>query len=160
MFCDACGMRVDGPANFCPRCGRTFQPAGVAPPSLGGRVVRHVRTLGILWLVFAGLRLTESLAAHTFANVAWGWGYGDFMPGVLPPILHAVGGVYFILAVVGAITGWGLLERRPWARTLAIVIGILALFKFPIGTALGIYTLWVLAPAASEMEYRIVQREG
>ena len=31
---------------------------------------------------------------------------------------------------------------------LAIVVAILALLKFPIGTALGIYTLWVLAPSS------------
>jgi hypothetical protein len=29
----------------------------------------------------------------------------------------------------------------------------LALLKFPFGTALGIYTLWVLAPSTSGMEY-------
>ena len=36
---------------------------------------------------------------------------------------------------------------------LAIIAAILALLKFPIGTALGIYTLWVLAPGASGLEY-------
>jgi len=48
----------------------------------------------------------------------------------------------------------GLLEREPWARTLALVLGFLSLFKVPVGTALGIYTLWVLLPAQSEQEYR------
>jgi hypothetical protein len=32
-------------------------------------------------------------------------------------------------------------------------MGILALLKFPFGTALGIYTLWVLAPQASAVEW-------
>lgn len=36
---------------------------------------------------------------------------------------------------------------------LGIVIGILALVRFPFGTALGIYTLWVLAPNPSGREY-------
>jgi hypothetical protein len=36
---------------------------------------------------------------------------------------------------------------------LGIVVAILSLLKFPIGTALGIYTLWVLAPAESGAEY-------
>ncbi len=47
----------------------------------------------------------------------------------------------------------GLLNRRPWGRTVAIIVAILALVKFPFGTALGIYTLWVLAPGASGLEY-------
>jgi hypothetical protein len=36
---------------------------------------------------------------------------------------------------------------------VAIIAAILALIKFPFGTALGIYTLWVLAPGASGLEY-------
>jgi hypothetical protein len=55
------------------------------------------------------------------------------------------------------LAGWGLMERKPWARTLAIVLGVIVLVKFPVGTALGIYTLWTLAPAQSEAEYRSVQ---
>jgi hypothetical protein len=36
---------------------------------------------------------------------------------------------------------------------VAIIAAIFALIKFPLGTALGIYTLWVLAPGASGLEY-------
>lgn len=36
---------------------------------------------------------------------------------------------------------------------LAIMLGILTLIKIPFGTALGIYTLWVLAPQASGVEW-------
>jgi glucose uptake protein GlcU len=38
----------------------------------------------------------------------------------------------------------GLLERREWARILTIILGVLHLLGFPIGTALGVYTLYVL----------------
>jgi hypothetical protein len=34
------------------------------------------------------------------------------------------------------------------------VVGFLALLNVPIGTALGIYTLWVLLPAQSDDEYK------
>jgi hypothetical protein len=37
---------------------------------------------------------------------------------------------------------------------LGIVNGGINLVDLPFGTALGIYTLWVLLPAASEQEYR------
>jgi hypothetical protein len=39
-----------------------------------------------------------------------------------------------------------------------MVVGILVLIRVPIGTALGIYTLWVLAPAASAEEYDALTR--
>ena len=56
---------------------------------------------------------------------------------------------------------WGLFERQPWARTLGMVLGILALIRPPFGTALGIYTLWVLAPEASAREWnQMTQMNG
>ena len=60
--------------------------------------------------------------------------------------------------VLGIIAGWGLMERRPWARTLAIVLGFFALLHIGIGTVLGIYTLWVLLPAESAQEYQRTAR--
>jgi hypothetical protein len=50
----------------------------------------------------------------------------------------------FILSVPGIIGGIGLLRRKPWARFLVLVLAVLDLFNIPIGTALGIYTIWVL----------------
>jgi len=47
-----------------------------------------------------------------------------------------------------------------WARMLAIVFGCFSLLDIPLGTALGIYTLWVLLPARSEEEYRQMARVG
>jgi len=58
------------------------------------------------------------------------------------------------------LTGFALLTRQPWGRTLAIVAGILTLIRLPVGTALGIYTLWVLAPAASGAEYEEIAARG
>jgi hypothetical protein len=37
---------------------------------------------------------------------------------------------------------------------LTIIFGAFSLVDLPFGTALGIYTLWVLLPAESEQEYR------
>ena len=55
---------------------------------------------------------------------------------------------------------WGLFERQSWARILGLVLGILALLRFPFGTALGIYTLWVLAPESSAREYDRLSLSG
>jgi hypothetical protein len=48
------------------------------------------------------------------------------------------------LSLPGFIAGIGLLRFRPWARILAIIIGALHLLSFPFGTALGIFTFYVL----------------
>jgi len=61
--------------------------------------------------------------------------------------------VVYLRGALGALVGIGLLRRERWARPLALVVGVLMLIKIPFGTALGIYTLWVLVPAQSAMEY-------
>lgn len=45
---------------------------------------------------------------------------------------------------------WGLLHFRPWARILAIILAVLHIFSFPFGTALAIYTLWVLLSSETQ----------
>jgi hypothetical protein len=63
-------------------------------------------------------------------------------------ILSFVGcaGVAFLttLSLPGLLAGYGLLTRQSWARILGIIVAILDLFNVPIGTAIGIYALWVL----------------
>ena len=122
-----------------------------------GRISGHIRLLGILWLASAAIHLIPGFFLISF-----------FRPGsgLLPPeaplfvngLLHMVGIFLLGSAVLSVLAGWGLLERQPWARTLAIVLGCLSLIKVPFGTALGIYTMWVLLPAASEEEYRQLAR--
>ena len=156
MFCDRCGASFESNARFCPGCGRSFV-AAAPPPALStrGRVGAHLKTLGILWLVRAGLRLIPGLFFTSFSHYGWWW---DGVPPFIPHMMRGIGGFFMIGAIAGAIAGWGLLDRRPWARILAIILGVLALFDVPFGTALGIYTLWVLASSGSEMEYRSIAR--
>ena len=53
--------------------------------------------------------------------------------------------VFFItLSVPEIIGGIGLLKHRSWARILVLIIAVLDLFQIPFGTAIGIYTIWVL----------------
>ena len=64
------------------------------------------------------------------------------------PIMAIIGSVIvlflLILSVPSIIAGIGLLYFKPWARIFALVISVLHLLNIPIGTALGIYGLWVL----------------
>ena len=72
----------------------------------------------------------------------------------LRPLFSALGWLFLIGGVAAFIAAWGLLERSSWARLYTIVLGAINLVEVPLGTALGIYTLWVLLPERSELEYR------
>ena len=170
MVCQACGTPVGEGVHFCPKCGAQVvmaQPMYAQPPMpmYLPRVQRNLQTLGILWCVLGVYRVINGLigviflrafTTHNFGNDAWIFGgrfHGAFPPmwmaGLWPMIAFAT----VFAAAVALVAGYGLLNRRPWGRIVAIVAAILALIKFPLGTALGIYTLWVLAPGASGLEY-------
>ena len=56
----------------------------------------------------------------------------------------AVGFFFFLTSVPEVIGGIGLLKRRGWAKILVMILAIFGLMEIPIGTAISIYTLWVL----------------
>lgn len=64
--------------------------------------------------------------------------------GILGIVAVVLGGFLALLGLPGIIGGWALFTGRSWGRPLVLVLGILMLFNIPIGTAVGIYTLWVL----------------
>jgi hypothetical protein len=156
MYCDRCGTRLSESPQFCPTCGK---PAGTMPMMpVQGRIAGHVRLLGIFWLAISVFRLIPGFFLLSFFQRGM-WGvFPPEMPGFVFGLLRGIGFLMLAGAAVGIIAGWGLLDRQPWARMLTIVLGFLNLLDMPFGTALGIYTLWVLLPAQSEEEYRRISR--
>jgi hypothetical protein len=116
------------------------------------RVASHLRNVAVLWLAYSALRLVPGLLLNSFGD--WGFPFTGHVPFFVHGIVRTVGGVFLLTGLIGLIAGWGLYERRPWARLLAIVLAFFNVLNPPFGTAIGIYTLWVLLPAASEVEYQ------
>lgn len=67
--------------------------------------------------------------------------------------------VLLVFAAPCILCGWGLLQRKPWARTLGIVLAAISLVRFPVGTIFGIYALWVLFNRETEALLR-APRDG
>ena len=118
----------------------------------------HVRILGYMHIVFGALGLLGALVVFTvFGGIAGIIGIvapHDPDARIAIPILGIVGiaiaAFVLLLSLPGLIVGFGLLRFRPWARILTIVLSALNLLNVPIGTAIGIYGLWVLLQAETE----------
>jgi len=154
MFCDRCGTNLQSAVSYCPTCGK---PVGMPLMPVRNRIAGHVRLLGIFWLAISAFRLLPGMFLMAFFHHSFHWWNTD-LPFFVPGILRAVGGLFVVSGLAGIAAGWGLLDRQPWARTLALVLGCLNLIDMPFGTALGAYTLWVLLPTESEEEYRRMSR--
>lgn len=119
---------------------------------------KHVRILG--WLYIGRAILYLFVAALIFvvasgASVLVGLAEGDFAAVAIGPIVAlAVAAFMTLLAIPGLIGGMGLLNYRPWARTVIIVIAFFNLLDIPLGTGLAIYSLWVLLKHDSDYLFR------
>ncbi len=108
----------------------------------------HITAVGVLNI---GLGVLGVLVACIVVAGTIGPGFialmveGDPLP---LSILAVIGGFValflVVLSVPGIVGGIGLLKYKPWARYLTLVVAALALFNIPIGTAVGVYTIWVL----------------
>lgn len=163
MFCANCGAWITEDQNYCSVCGRRAARGGAAPASsqasgaqaaaTRGRVERHIQILAVLWIVWAVIRLLPGFGLLFFGRFilpAFPFNLRSFFM----PFAAFTGAYFLAFAAFCFVTGWGLMERKSWARVVAIIAAILSLIHPVLGTALGIYTLWVIAPRESEEEYR------
>jgi len=105
----------------------------------------HVRTVGVLHVVYAALTLAviALLALFFSASVALAQAEWPDIAGFAG--FGAVLAVSFVvIAVAQVVAATHLLGGSVSARSRILVFGVLALLNFPLGTALGVYTLWVL----------------
>ena len=162
MFCNACGNPLSADQRFCIKCGRAV--GLVSTPAPQNRVRQNLYTLGILWIIYSIFRLMMLISAtFFFGRVAHLPFFADMplgMHGVLGSLLGLFVALTVIKSAAGIILGIGLLHRAPWGRPLALVLGVFALIHPLLGTAIGIYTLWVLLPQNSGQEYETLTREA
>ncbi len=103
--------------------------------------------LGLLCLV-AGVIVLVALVGAGFLALPAEGGREAFP--ILLTVGIVVGVLLLVLSLPGIIGGWGVLKLKPWARYLVLILSILDLFNIPIGTAIGIYTLWALLQPEAE----------
>ena len=153
MFCDGCGTAVQPGQTFCSRCGKQIVGTVTSMAQPRGRVREHIHLLGILWLAISALNVIGGVVLFIIANTLFARGNSTGAPGFLHPLLSAVAILILGKAALGFLAGWGLLQRESWARVVTLVLAFVSLFNVPFGTAVGVYTMWVLLPAESEREY-------
>lgn len=112
---------------------------------------QHIKVLSVLFVILGILGIVVAVAflflgAGTAATIlaqdqsneaqvgaAWAGGCISF-----------IAALFGLMAIPSILAGWGLSQRKSWARILTIILAILSLPQFPIGTAIGIYALVIL----------------
>jgi hypothetical protein len=160
MFCDGCGNAVQAGQAFCSKCGKQILGPVMVTRSAQGRVQSHTQLLGILWLAMSAFNAIAGvvlliLGTTLFPHLRELAGRdADQVPvGFLTALFTSLGVLILAKAAVGFLTGRGLMQYESWARVAALILAFLSLFNIPFGTAIGVYTMWVLLPGNSQQEY-------
>lgn len=108
---------------------------------------KHIQIVAALHIALGALSLLGAIAVFAVFGIAGSIvvSQGEHQAaGILGIIAVVLGTFLTALALPGIIGGWALLTGRSWGRPLILVLGVLHLINIPLGTALGIYTIWAL----------------
>jgi hypothetical protein len=109
------------------------------------KMKQHVSFVGALHVGFGILGLLGALTVFIIFNFAQGFVVEEPLA---EEILSFLGGTLSILimffASLGIIGGIGLFSYKPWARILVMIVSAINCLNIPIGTAKGVYSIWVL----------------
>lgn len=149
MVCTRCGAEMESHFRFCSKCGQS-----VSEPTVVQKAPRdmdtHVQILGWILIGSAILSVLGGTALFVVGGVLERMSLPqppDIPFEVTQMVRFFTGWLGFALVAVGAGTaaaGIGVLQYKMWGKTLAIIVAALLLFKIPVGTAIAIYTFWVL----------------
>ena len=128
--------------NRCSQCGNKL--SADADIMQTNQMDKHVTLVAIIYIVFGAIGILIGLfllVVIIFGGLISGDPEAMTITGIVGTTLC---GFFLLLSVPKVIGGIGLLKRRGWAKILVLIISILDLANIPIGTAIGIYTIWVL----------------
>jgi len=105
---------------------------------------KHINIVAALQIGFSILGLIIGILIFTILYFV-----GDFVDeteaqAVLTIIANIIMVVIVILSIPGIIAGIGLLKRKEWARILTLILSVIDLINFPVGTAVGAYSIWAM----------------
>jgi len=118
---------------------------------------KHITLVGILNIVYRSLAIFGSLILFAIAI-----GFRFFFEfvsryshhemneiptevlDIVPLILTVVGIIILVFSIIGIIGAIGVIKRKEWGRITMLVISFFNLVHIPLGTILGVYSIWVL----------------
>ncbi len=112
---------------------------------------QHKKILGTLYVVFSMLNIVLVVVAVLIASAVIPFhihGFEELL--AVTFVKYAIISLVIILTTPALIVGIGLLYKKEWALTLALVLGIVGLFGFPFWTFIGVYSIVLFILAQNE----------
>ena len=105
---------------------------------------KHKRILGILFICFAALKLLLFTLGIQLVEIGLQFLEDEAEVQFAAHMLkYVVGTIILLYSIPTLLAGIGLINGKKWALVLALILGIISLPFFPIGTGLGVYAIIV-----------------
>lgn len=105
---------------------------------------KHVNVVAALHIGLSIFGISVALIVAIILNFAGSFITDPTAVKIIPIITGIVVWVVIFFSIPGIIAGIGLFRRKEWARILTLILSVIKLMNIPIGTAVGIYSIWVL----------------
>ena len=106
---------------------------------------QHVSFVGALHVGFGILGLLGALAVYIIFHFVYEFvEHEPIAEKVLSLLGNSVALIILFFSTLGIIGGAGLFSYKPWARILVMIVSAINCLNVPIGTAKGVYSIWVL----------------
>ncbi len=118
---------------------------------------KHISLVGILNIVYSSLSL---IGAFVLFAISIGFNYFfeiisrcdphgmEDVPtevlNIVPIILTVIGFVLLVFSLIGIVAAIGVIKKKEWGRITLLVLSFFHLIRIPLGTILGVYSIWTL----------------
>jgi hypothetical protein len=120
---------------------------------------KHVNVVAALQIGLGIFGVIAGIIALVVLNLI-GEIAGDKDTGFILSLIGNIAGiVMFVLSIPGIVAGVGLLRHREWARILVLILSAINLLNFPLGTAIGIYSIWALAQEETVAIFKTAEKQ-
>ncbi len=101
--------------------------------------------VGALHVGFGILGLLGSLAIYLTFKFAYGFIEEEpLVESIFALVGNSLSLIILFISVLGIIGGAGLFSYKSWARVLVMIVSAINCLNVPVGTAKGVYSIWVL----------------
>lgn len=104
----------------------------------------HIRTVASLHVALSILGFIGAITLYSILNLIGNFTDCQETEFILSIIATSFSIFLFIISIPGLIAGLALFKHKEWARIVILIISVIKLLSFPIGTVIGGYSIWVL----------------
>jgi hypothetical protein len=116
------------------------------------RLDGNKKVLGILYIISAAFTVLGMLLINALLSLIFSFVFEEvnqkeqeLIEFVMAIVAYLPVFIILFIVLPTFIAGVGLLTRQSWAVILSLIVGCLKLFSFPIGTAMGVYAIWIFS---------------